>query len=211
MKTNILSANKGRIESEIIRESRYCEKFQPFVDEFLKNEYELKEITLIEVIRDIAYNGTLHIFLKEQALRRTPAVNDLPVLKEAKLAMIDAGLVYSNYNTIERYYNSIRSLPPQIKEKIFLYDLDNDGKLVLSKTTTQRIIDNHTIYANERQYKAYQKTQDVLNALISLEQDFGINIFTQNLIQRATVGNLQGATLRAEVVNLVVSQFDRHQ
>lgn len=207
----ILTANQVQIECDLNKERSYAVRFQPFVDEFLKNEYTLKDVTLIEVIQDVTYNGTLQFFFKEQALQRTPAINDLPALKESKLAMIDIGLVYSNYNTIERYYNAIRSLPPQLREKIFLFDLDNDNKLILSKSATQAIIDRHTIYANERQYKAYQKTRDVLNALISLEQDFGINMFTQNLIQRNTIGNLQGATIRAEAVNFVVSQFDRHQ
>jgi len=209
METKILSANTHKIEDEIIRESRYFEKFQPFVNEFLKNEYDLKGLSMIEVIRDITYNGTLHSFIKEQALMRTSEVNNLPIIKEAKMAMIDASLVFENYPTIESLYNSIRSITPQIKEKIFLYDLDNKNKLILSEVTKQKIIDSNTIYANEHEYKAFEKGSEVLNALIDLKENFGIDFFTQNIIQRNAIGTLKGATLRAEGVKMIVSQFMR--
>ncbi len=208
MKKEVLKTDATGIERDLQKLETSAAKFQPLLDAMIKNDYapDTKEFQEIIRGRNLKRDNPLDDFLRERTVKKHPSIDSLPITAFMKKTMIE---LPKECKHIAELYNG---LPAQTSVLSDVYKLEIvKGKLCVTEDAKQAIIDRHTVYANERQYNAYQKTQDVLNALISLEQNFGINIFTQNLIQRATVGNLQGATLRAEAVNFVVSQFDRHQ
>lgn len=208
MNRTVLKTDVAGIERDLQKLETSAAKFQPLLDAMIKHDYTPDTKDFQEIIRgrNLKRDNPLDDFLRERTVKKHPSIDNLPITAFMKKTMIE---LPKECKHIAELYNG---LPAQASVLSDVYKLEVvEGKLCIAEEAKQAIIDSHTIYASERQYKAYQKTQDVLNALISLEQDFGINLFTQNLIQRNTAGNLKGATLRAEVVNLVVSQFDRHQ
>lgn len=204
MKKHVLKTDEAGIARDLKKLETSAQKFQPLLDALTKNDYapDTKEFREIVYGRNLKRDNPLDEFLRERTVKKHPAIDKLPITAFMKKTMIE---LPKECEMIMSIYNS---LPTQIAFLADVYKMELiGGKVSITEDSKQAIIDSHTIYADEHQYKAYQKTQDVLNALISLEQDFGINLFTQRLIQRNTIGSLQGATIRAEVVNFVVSQF----
>ena len=77
--------NDYQIEKDLKIESKYAERFQPFVTEFLMNDFDYKDKAKIEVIRDVIYTGALEKFMKEQALMKLPEIDRMPVTQEMKM------------------------------------------------------------------------------------------------------------------------------
>lgn len=184
METLILKTNQQSVESEISHLERDLSKFQPFATELLKNQFDGLNKPLIAVIRDLVTNGTLHSFLKEQAVKKTPEVQALPIKMEMKLEMVDLEAIFPNLKSIELHYNSIRKLAPQIRKKIYSYDLGESNTLYVSEYAMQAIIESNTISAkSEKQKEAYIQSIKVLSEIKALKEKYGFNIFRNGSIE----------------------------
>lgn len=190
MEKLILTTNMVQIENEIANESRYASRFQPFVTEFLKSDFDCNGKLAMEVIQEIVLLGTLEEFLKRQALRQLPEIDRMLISNEMKMRMVDVTLVYPNANALEYHYNTIRQLTPQIKRKIQSFDIDVHGNLKLNESFCQMITDKHTVYANKKQSEAYARVSALLDEAKRLQVDTGINLFTPGLITGFNFGKI---------------------
>ena len=189
MKAKILKRDLERIENDLAIERRYSERFQPFINELLKNKYDISGSAMIEVIRDIIYSGTLEKFLKNQALKKFTSINEMPITLEKKLEMIDVNSAYPNYTGILTLYNSFRSYTPQIKAKIYSFDLDADNVLELTEGFINKITDLHTIYGDDKQHTGLEKANEILNNIQQLERECGFNFFYPTSILKTSLVN----------------------
>ncbi len=207
MKKQVLATDETGIERDLKKLETNAQKFQPLLDALIKNEYapDTKEFREIVNGRNLKRDNPLDDFLRERTVKKHPAIDKLPITAFMKKTMIELPKECEVITIV--YY----SLPAQTSILSDVYKLELiDGKVCITEDSKQAIIDNHTVYANEHEYKAFEKTNEVLNALKDLQENFGIDFFSQNIIQRNAVGTLKGATIRAEGVKMVVSQFAKH-
>lgn len=112
----------------------------------------------------------------------------------------------------EALINKVYSLPSQLSILNEVYKMElKDGKLLVSETAKQAIIDSHTVYADEVESQAFNEANEALDKLKSLQEKYGLNFFQQNLIECIQPGILKGATIRAEAMKYVLAQTFKNQ
>jgi hypothetical protein len=194
---NVLKRNEVQIQKEFDKESSHKARFQPYVTEFLKNDFDYKGKPKIEVMRELIYSGGLIDFLQKQALLKSPEIERMPINQEMKLKMADYNSIFPNSAELETLYNAIRQLTPQVKAKVYGFDLDDDGSLLLSKAIIQKIVDDNTVYGNEKQFNTFEKVNKVLADIKAIKTETGINIFAPGIITGATYANLEYCEVNA--------------
>jgi hypothetical protein len=206
MERLILTKNDYQIEQGLNMESKYSERFQPFVTEFLMNDFDYKDKAKIDVIRDVIYTGTLEKFIKEQALIKLPEIDRMPVTQEMKMNMIDVNSVFQNYAIIEKLFNSIRQLTPQIKAKIYSFDINEVDQLVLNDFAIEKISDAHTVYGNSKQLDAFNDVNDLLQKAKIIYEKTGVNVFAHGTISGFGNGKLVDCVVNPYAVLQAVKQ-----
>lgn len=206
MERLILTKNDYQIEKDLKIESKYAERFQPFVTEFLMNDFDYKDKAKIEVIRDVIYTGALEKFMKEQALMKLPEIDRMPVTQEMKMKMIDVNVVFQNYSIVEKLFNSIRQLTPQLKAKIYSFDIGEANQLFLSEIAIKKISDVHIVYGTKNQLDAFNAVNALLHEAKEVEVKTGINIFSHGVISGASMGKLDSFVVNPYAVLQSVKQ-----
>jgi hypothetical protein len=148
-------------------------------------------------MRELIYSGGLIDFLQKQALLKSPEIERMPINQEMKLKMADYNSIFPNSAELETLYNAIRQLTPQVKAKVYGFDLDDDGSLLLSKAIIQKIVDDNTVYGNEKQFNTFEKVNKVLADIKAIKTETGINIFAPGIITGATYANLEYCEVNA--------------
>lgn len=198
MERKALKVNEYLIEKEIEKESSYAKHFQPFLEEFLCNEYKFeKPESKWKEVRDMIYSGTLERFMKEKALLISPYFDTMPVSKEKKLELVDIDSVYPNYYELKLLFSSIQVLPIGIRSRINNFFINKQNQLTLTDSVIIAIRERHTIYGNMEQYEAYTSLSELLESAKRVQQNTGINIFSNGVIVNASFGNLLEAEINA--------------
>ena len=201
MKKQVLKTDEVSIARDLKKIETSAQRFQPLLDAMIENDYAPTLKEFCEIVYGKKTNA-LSEYLREKTVRKYPAIDTLPITEIKKREMIELPKV------CEAIVNIYNLLPAQTAILSDVYKMELiDGKVCIAGDSKQAIIDSHTVYANEHEYNAFEKASEVLNALIDLQENFGIDFFTQNVIQRNNIGTLKGATLRAEGVKMIVSQF----
>lgn len=183
-----LKVNTYQIEKELLAEATALSTFQPFVTELLKNSYSA-HIT-IDTICSLIYRGDVVMFLKKQALLKTPEVNNLPITEEAKFNMIDVTKVFSNYFQITSLHATLPK-DDKILRLIYSYDIDTNGKLFLSETAKQKIKDKYTLYATHEESEFYNKLSEALKTIEEVNAITGFNLLRPGATQPGESGRAQ--------------------
>lgn len=207
MKQNVLATNETGIERDLKKLEISAQKFQPLLSAMIKHEYEPSTGDFHEIIygRKEKRDNPLDDFLRMRTVKKHPAIDTLPITQFMKKTMIE---LPKECKEIMSIYDAI---PTQSTFLADVYKMELiDGKVCLSEVSKQAIIDSYTIYANELENEAFVRANEVLKSLIKLQEDFGINFFQRNLIQCNEPNTLKGATLKAEGVKYVVSEFSKH-
>lgn len=193
----VLKTDEQKIKNTLQRELSFADRFQPFLDEFLLNEYELKADVRWQTIKDMIYNGTLDAFMREQALIKSPYFLSMPVKKERQLELVDVDMIYPNYSTLKTLFASIQSLPFQIRSKINSFYITKGNRLALSDTFIQKIKEENSIYGNDKQFEVFNTLTSLLNTAKQIQQESGISIFSSGMVINAEFGNLLNAEINA--------------
>ena len=193
----VLKTDEQKIKNTLQRELSFADRFQPFLDEFLLNEYELKADVRWQTIKDMIYNGTLDAFMREQALIKSPYFLSMPVKKERQLELVDVDMIYPNYSTLKTLFASIQSLPFQIRSKINSFYITKGNRLALSDTFIQKIKEENSIYGNDKQSEVFNTLTSLLNTAKQIQQESGISIFSSGMVINAEFGNLLNAEINA--------------
>ena len=197
MEKKVLKTDQQKINNTLQRELSFADKFQPFLDEFLLNDYTLKSDVRWQTIKDMIYNGTLDAFMREQALIKSPYFHTMPVKKERQLELVDVDVIYPNYNSLKSLFASIQSLPFQIRSKINSFYLTKGNRLALSDTFIQKIKEENSIFGTDKQYEVFNTLTSLLNTAKQIQQESGISIFSSGMIINAEFGNLLNAEINA--------------
>ena len=207
MQKKVLKTDKTKIERELQKLETSAKKFQPLLDALIQYEYapSTKEFHEIVYGRPTKRDNPLDEFLRERTVKKHPAIDTLPISAFMKKVMIE---LPKECELIMQIYNSLPASSTFLKD---VYGMElTGGKVTITEATKQAIIDSYTLYADQQQYEALARASEVLTALQKLEADFGINFFSQNLIQGDSMSSLQGATLKPEQLKIVVSEFRKN-
>ena len=85
MEKKVLKTDDYKIKNTLQREYAFADRFQPFLNEFLVNDYDIKPEIRWQTIRDMINTCTLDKFMREQALIKSPYFLSMPVKKEKQL------------------------------------------------------------------------------------------------------------------------------
>lgn len=193
-----LKTDQEAIRKDMEKEKAYAKHFQPFMDEFLCNEYQFeKPENKWKEIRDMIYSGTLERFMKEKALFVSPYFDTMPVSKEKKLELVDVDMVFPNYYELKLLFSSIQVLPIGIRSRINNFFLNKQNELTLTDNVINSIKDRHTLYGSMEQYEVFESLTLLLNTAKQLQQKTGISIFSNGVVINASFGNLTDAEINA--------------
>lgn len=207
MKQKVLKTNELAIENDLKQIKLTAQKFQPLLGVMIWHEYEPTEAEFKEIVLSRANKRSekLDDFLRAKTVKKHPSIDSLPITDFMKKTMIK--LPAAECSNIESAFSD---LPTDIRflNEVCKMDIKN-GKVLVSQQAKQSIIDGHTVYANDTERLAYELASNLLKMVNELQNDYGINFFNSNLIQRVNVGNLKDATINPEVVKFAVSQHKK--
>ena len=197
MEKKVLKTDQQKINNTLQRELSFADKFQPFLDEFLLNDYTLKSDVRWQTIKDMIYNGTLDAFMREQALIKSPYFNTMPVKKERQLELVDVDVIYPNYNSLKTLFAGIQSLPLNIRSKINSFWITKQNKLALSDTFIQKVRYENTLFGTAKQLETFTALSSLLASAKRIQQESGVSIFSNGMILNNHNGNLDTAEINA--------------
>lgn len=198
MEKKAIKTDEEKIKNALQKELSFADRFQPFLDEFFLNEYTFTRAdTRWQTIRDIIFHGTLDIFMREQALLRSPYFNTMPVKREMQLNLVDVDVIYPNYYNLQTLFAGIQSLPFIIRGKINSFYLNAKNKLALSDSFIQKVRDENTIYGNAKQYEVFNTLTSLLESAKRIQKESGISIFSNGVVVNSEFGNLLNAEINA--------------
>ena len=196
MEKKVLKTDVISIERTLERELSFAGRFEPFLKEFLLNDYTIKTDRW-HTIRDMIYNGTLDTFMREQALIKSPYFNTMPVKKERQLELVDVDVIYPNYNSLKTLFAGIQSLPLNIRSKINSFWITKQNKLALSDTFIQKVRYENTLFGTAKQLETFTALSSLLASAKRIQQESGVSIFSNGMILNNHNGNLDTAEINA--------------
>jgi ankyrin repeat protein len=170
----ILKRNDTMIKAETDRlENLRKNYFEPFHEELKKTGFSVSIVSFKTLC-----NGNkeeLILWLKNNTIDNTPAINDLPITKEAKLNMIALKDYSSLYNRFD-----ILSANISIKSSAYYFDADKNDNLKLCTIQLKNIEDNFTLYGNEKQTEAFNTLNEIVEKIEGFKVKFGFNPFIKS-------------------------------
>ena len=197
MEKKVLKTDDYKIRNTLQREYAFADRFQPFLNEFLVNDYDIKPEIKWQTIRDMINTCALDKFMREQALIKSPYFQTMPVKKEKQLELVDVDFIYPNYSTLKFLFASIQNLPFQIRSKINSFYLNESNQLALSDTFIQKIKAENTIFGNDKQYEIFNSLTSLLDTAKQIQKESGISIFSSGMVINSEFGNLINAEINA--------------
>lgn len=167
--------NEAKIKKDTEHEGRFLSLFQPFVTALLKNNFEKKPG--IDTIVNLITSGQIDVYLKKEALKITPTINNMPSSYEVRLNLIDASVVFENYDAIKAAW---ARLPKKEFERnqILYMDMDENGTLTIPEHRKLEIELQYSVYAlNQQQAEAYKRAGEILEAIKAFHAETGCNLF----------------------------------
>lgn len=127
-------------------------------------------------------------YLKSETVKATPAINNLPIIDAAKLAMIQ---LPAGCEKVLNIYNYTLPTSNEILGKVFSVDIDETGKVYIPDSIKQAITDKHTQYGDAETMetiKEYEAIAEKLKELDAKIQTRSLVLTSQMLGQNAMTG-----------------------
>ena len=187
MTKQVLKTDETGIERDLKKLETSAQKFQPLLDAMIKNDYAPDTKVFREIVngRNLKRDNPLDEFLRERTVKKHPAIDKLPITAFMKKTMIE---LPKECDLITSVYFS---LPAQnsILSDVYKMELIH-GKVVISETVKQAIIDSHSLTGSEEQKEALKFAENVKQMHVEFKKRFGTSLLNSKILAEDFTGSI---------------------